>query len=396
MSWLDKYRAASFRNVPFYVRGHDATFGRRNAKHEFPGRDIPYNEDMGRKARGFNVEGYIIGEDYHLVRDKMITASEVRGPGQLVHPYFGTLEVVCDELRVSEVNTERRMCRITFRFSESGDQVFPTTAPDTGLLAETSKDEALETTKEVFVEEYDVASTTVAVLQNVKTATLKAVNKLESDRKYISSASEYKRQLINFKDRVAQLIYSPQEYADELQSLLTFGTYRDSSQEVTSEEDNARTQFEELILMTNFVPDVFISDNDPTHEVQNFIVYSCLAACCSLATVMTYDSVDDAESVRTLLNDKVNEVLFSPALRDELYVRFRDLITKVNTDIDERGTYLSRLIKFTPTEDVPVCNIAFRLYGNLDEYESIIKRNNIRHPGFVKGSVPVEVLINAE
>ena len=50
-SWPQMLNQASFRGVPFAVYGGDARFGRRLALHEYPGRDKPYIEDMGRSTR---------------------------------------------------------------------------------------------------------------------------------------------------------------------------------------------------------------------------------------------------------------------------------------------------------------------------------------------------------
>ena len=63
MAWSDQLRPASFRGVPFVVLAGTVSAGRRLARHEYPQRDIPYMEDMGRRAREYKVEGSIICPD---------------------------------------------------------------------------------------------------------------------------------------------------------------------------------------------------------------------------------------------------------------------------------------------------------------------------------------------
>ncbi|MFX9939048.1 DNA circularization N-terminal domain-containing protein, partial [Acinetobacter baumannii] len=64
MTWRDQLRPASFRGVPFHVTQATGTFGRRSVTHEYPFRDLPYVEDLGRRARTLRIEALLLGEDY--------------------------------------------------------------------------------------------------------------------------------------------------------------------------------------------------------------------------------------------------------------------------------------------------------------------------------------------
>src|SRR5688572_26751846 len=93
--WLQNFRQASFRGVGFLIDSVDSQFGRHVVTHEYPQRDIPFSEDLGRKARRFSMTAYLVGGDYMLARDVLIAACELPGSGLLVHPYQGELQVVC-------------------------------------------------------------------------------------------------------------------------------------------------------------------------------------------------------------------------------------------------------------------------------------------------------------
>ncbi|QEL49867.1 DNA circularization N-terminal domain-containing protein [Enterobacter sp. LU1] len=88
-SWLFKLQPASFRGVPFKVSGDEGTFGRRATTHEYPLRDVPFTQDMGRKARRYSVSAYLVGNDYMSQRDRLLTALEQGGSATLIHPYYG-------------------------------------------------------------------------------------------------------------------------------------------------------------------------------------------------------------------------------------------------------------------------------------------------------------------
>ena len=83
---------ASFNGARSPLREHRRESGRRIVEHQFPKKDLPYAEDMGRSAREFTVRGYCIvfpfdtGDglrtiDYTVVRDLLIAALEAEGPG---------------------------------------------------------------------------------------------------------------------------------------------------------------------------------------------------------------------------------------------------------------------------------------------------------------------------
>ena len=126
MAWRDRYLPASFRGVRFHVRAHENTGGRRLQTHQYPGSDEPFTEDLGRRAREFSVEAYIVGDDYMERRDALLDACEKGGPGTLIHPYRGQREVACDRYRLSESTAEGRMCRITLELVEAGRNRHPT------------------------------------------------------------------------------------------------------------------------------------------------------------------------------------------------------------------------------------------------------------------------------
>lgn len=124
-SWQDNLRPASFRGIPFFVEAAGIDGGRKTVRHEYPFRDVSFVEDMGRRARDFPVEAYVLGADYFTDRDALWEALE-RGPsfigpatGELVHPYYGTLQVVVDTFHVRENVREGGIARFSIVFRES-------------------------------------------------------------------------------------------------------------------------------------------------------------------------------------------------------------------------------------------------------------------------------------
>ena len=127
MAWKDRLLRASFRGVEFGIDSHDTqAAGRRAAIHEYPTQDRPLAEDLGRRTKRYEINGWIVGENYDRTRDRLIRACDQAGPGELVHPYLGTVQALCLELDVSERTSEGRMCRVTLRCVDAGTNEFPT------------------------------------------------------------------------------------------------------------------------------------------------------------------------------------------------------------------------------------------------------------------------------
>jgi prophage DNA circulation protein len=126
-----------FRGARFHVDTGVRESGRRVVQHEFPKRNVPYGEDMGRRAREFTVRGYIVvyphdGNDdlqkrnYIPQRDKLVTALETDGPADLQLPLLGVLNVLCTRYRVTEEEKFGGYCVFDMSFYEYGQ------APATG------------------------------------------------------------------------------------------------------------------------------------------------------------------------------------------------------------------------------------------------------------------------
>jgi len=131
MSWRDQLRQGSYRGALFHIESADTEAGRRTARHDYPGRDLPFVEDLGRKGKEFTVECFVLGADYMAARDALLAACDQAGPGTLVHPYRGELTVVCTNARVRETTREGGMARFTLTFVEAGENRDPLAAPDT-------------------------------------------------------------------------------------------------------------------------------------------------------------------------------------------------------------------------------------------------------------------------
>ena len=134
--WRDALMPASYRNAQFHVEAGSRENGRRIVVHEFPKRDVPYSEDMGRKAFEFTVRCYCIAypfntdrvlyqRDYRIGRDALIDELEREGAGILQLPLLPPMSVVVQKYRITEEQKTGGYCTFDISFVESGQQRKP-------------------------------------------------------------------------------------------------------------------------------------------------------------------------------------------------------------------------------------------------------------------------------
>ncbi|WP_174296539.1 DNA circularization N-terminal domain-containing protein [Sphingomonas bacterium] len=133
---------ASFRGALFAVLSDDVGGGRRIVVHQYPGRDAPWAEDMGRAARTFHFRGFIVDGDVifasgpiQLQRALLLAAFEAKGSGLLTHPTLGVLSVSVTRFAIGQDLGAGRMSSIEVEFVESGSRQFPSLLATSGLAS---------------------------------------------------------------------------------------------------------------------------------------------------------------------------------------------------------------------------------------------------------------------
>ncbi|QIG93804.1 MULTISPECIES: DNA circularization N-terminal domain-containing protein [unclassified Bradyrhizobium] len=150
--WRQSLMPASFNGARFHCEANGRESGRRIVQHQFPKKDLPYAEDMGRAAREFNVRGYCIvfpydsgdslyQRDYRQPRDQLVRQLEAEGPGTLQLPTQASQLVVCPRYRLTEEERFGGYCVIDMTFMEYGldPQTFAPAAATATAIVQTSE-----------------------------------------------------------------------------------------------------------------------------------------------------------------------------------------------------------------------------------------------------------------
>ncbi len=416
MNFRDQLQPASFRKVPFEVASADTSVGRRVVVHEFPLSDTPQPEDLGRKAGEFMLDGFIIGDDYIDVKNRLIGALTFPGPGTLIHPSMGTLQVVLAQpgkLRESFIE-KRGMVSFSLTFVEVGVAVQESfAAPDTQQAVEDEADAAYDPCALDFAKKFSVAGAPDWSVASLLAEVDKVSNFLAVVRNGmnlpLAALSAITRSAALFKFNLVALLNKPFDLANaligQIRSLTDLFDWNTPSG--TSSFSAARYTKAPLLAMLGVAsygkpgtatarPTVPLNGTAPRAQqaanqsaVFDLVRRTAVLEAARAVVFQPFPSFDDAVAVRDLVYDAIElELLTAP---DPVYVALAAVRVATVADIAARGLDLTRLSTITLLESVPAIVLSHRLYGTTIYADELVERNNVLNPLVMPGGIPLEV-----
>jgi prophage DNA circulation protein len=383
---------ASFRGVPFFVESSERAGGRRLMIHEFPLRDDPFGEDLGRRARAFRVEGYVLGDDYMIQRDALLEACEDNeGTGELLHPYYGVKRVMCETVTVREARADCGIAQFALEFRETPSQApVPTTDSDATDQVSDAADAANSATDTEFQSKYNATGLPPFALTSAETALKNATSGLKDKLGPVITATQEAAQVSSELTLIAaeasSLVRTP---------ALIVGRFLDVLSGMAQTVQNSPGDMMNALIAAYSVdlgPAVIATTTTRTTELANQTaltsalrrVFAIEAA--RLAPRVAYASTDDAIATR----DQLSSILDAEAgtADDVAYPAIVDLRSHVQQAVPGDSVFAS-VVSVTRAGQIPTLLLAYQLYGSVDLEADIIARNDVVHPGFVSGTLKV-------
>lgn len=393
MSWRDQLQPASFRGVPFHTEGADASIGRRTETHEYPGRDVPWIEDLGRRARTLSLDGYVLGADYMAARDRLIAALEAAGPATLVHPYWGALTVVCTDCRVSESSREGGMARFSMAFAEAGAQQFPAARTDSAQTVAARADQTRDASRAAFVVEYGVEALPGWVAESAEStlgAALREIDDLAAQlTPDLSLLAELQLEAARVAGTLAALVRAPVILAAQVQARV------EALARIPQRPADALAAL--AALFSAAPPTVAAATTRANQQAAlntaataALVRQLALAEAARLIPDAAFDSVSEAAAARDAVLAAIDaEQAITPD--DTLFGALTALAAATTRAVAARADSLARLGTVRFNGPLPALVVAQRVYGDARRADEIVARNRVRHPGFVPGGVALEV-----
>ena len=429
----ENLRPASFRGVAFEVESHSESGGRRLELHEYPLRDTPYAEDLGKKAGKWQIEAFLISRKnsgYVERRDKLREALNASGPGTLIHPYLGELSVSVDGYSLKETTREGGYCTFSISFVEAGQPVEPDVEKDTAANVLDKAEAAKEAVTAGFLDEYMPLLEDLEGLAGKVPALLsEATAFLGTPLSILSRVQSAASSVLALPERLASRILGYLGTIRQLGGIATSGLKMNALTALLGKK-SAGTASPWLVTSNGVIagivgetswpqagdgsigggtstpggasgggtpspetPGVIASTvaNRAETPLIDLIVAGAVIEAAIESADADYGTADDALASRDAGLEAIDEVQRANC-SDAVFTALSELAVAVNDDLTTRGAELPKIGSATLSMSMPALAASYRLYGDVGQADSIVARNRIRHPGRVPGGVPLEVI----
>jgi prophage DNA circulation protein len=383
---------ASFRGVPFLVESSERSGGRRVQVHEFPLRDDPFAEDLGRKARTFRIDGYVIGDDYLTKRDALQVALEdVAGPGEFVDPFHGVKRAMCVGLSVRSTRAEGGIAMFAIEFTETPAQApTPTEVVDSAEQVADHADVAITAINAEIVEQYDVTGLPAFAIESAEAALVQATEGLGAA---LEPAVTTSQELAELTGRVAlltaqasSLVRQPAEVLVEFREMIT--GLVDTAEDAPGAVMDALLEAYGVDLGAAVTPVTSTRERELANQTALVAGLRRVMAieAARLAPLVPYVSIEEATEARDRVAAQLEEQ--AAGAEDAAYPALVNLRSGVLRAVPG-DTAFARIVTVTRNVATPSLLLAYQLYGSVELELDIVERNNVRHPGFLAGELQV-------
>lgn len=430
-TWRDDLLPASFRGIKFLIEQATVPVGRKGQLHEYPQRDEPFFESLGKQSQVHKVSAFVIGDDCFERRDKLLEALEKEGPGELVHPWLGRMQVDVGECDLSHSRPEGGMARLELTFYPSKPRRFPTGTANTQQQVVKSSETLLQSA----LRRYKAA---MALVDKARINMIGMRNGLSNVYAIIQRQfTPFLGLFTNLSGFIQSLVNSPSAlgalFSSYFSDFSTSGLFRTGVSRSSSSSGQGTSgagtvtapsyrssvavasQHAEAVASINTVPPAGGTDTTAAAQavadlvqdallVQVALIISEMPVATQPVTVESTPSIDHqaAQPVERPevpvaddvieLRDALSEAIWNASLKadPEHYQALntlRQALVKHLTAVAASGV---RLVDITPAETLPALVLAYRRFGDATRAGEVVQRNRIQHPGFVP-AVPLKI-----
>lgn len=422
MNWRTARQQASFRGVPFFVDTDDQPAGHRTQVHEYPGRDLPFVERLGKQTDEIKVSGFVAGDDCLEQRDRLIEAVETPEPGELVHPWRGTLMVSVIKCDYAHSRHEMGVVRFELVFvRDDGALRYPATTRNMASSLNAAADEI----KISAIDRFNAAMESIDMTQLRLDAVVQPLGTvIHHVNAVYSNVSDF---LGDATTMVNTIMSGPQAFAEGLFALVNepaqmFGGFYQRAQGLISlfsvSQKSTRVQaLEGTIIPSGRTVSTFVTAVKGL--AQDVIVADVVRNVAVMPPRVTHQPAPGAVSVETaprtasFTMDGGADITTSMLGRDDEALPVADDVLDMRTDLDDmlwriaeqsppehfqavsdaRGLVSqhlirvarqgARLVNVQNRMQQPALVAAYRHYGDATRATEIVARNRIVHPGFL-------------
>lgn len=244
LAGIDTLQTASFRGVEFECLYTRDTLARDTVTYAFPYHDGAVVEDQGLKPVNFRLSAFLFGNDWKQQLKTLITAFKSSGPGELIHPLYGSIP----RAQFLEAGIEKQVepldaVTVELVFIESGEAQ--------ALFSAASADQASESITSTGSSLLDSAASAFSTaMKDIRTLEngIERINTMVAQGEYLLDS--VREEIQGATASVSNLLDTPSALVSDLKSLvstfsdtlsLTGSSVKSDWQQVTQLADKALT-----------------------------------------------------------------------------------------------------------------------------------------------------------
>lgn len=388
MSFLDRLRSARYRSpsgaeFEFLFSELSRAGGKKAATHELPQQDYAEVQDLGNTATRFPLSIFFQGADYDRTADAFYAALEERGPGILLHPRWGDLNVQpLTFLQKEQFVDHARVATFEIEFIRVITPTYPFSAAQLEEQIGSKMDDLEDTQVAAFADNFspesaaDLIKTKDDLVGSAQTLHDKIAGVIAAAGETATDFEQQFNDFIRDVDELAQdapalgeafinLVRTPARVAVGIwQKIIGFGACLQT-------------------LISEIVPTTSTQAASKTMQVA--AVGSALAESCLAGTVNTRaEAVAIAETIKQALADGLVSIEDSESSVDG-YDAARDVLSQLKAILDDASALmLERSFSLRierrivlQSERTPL-DLVYDFYGEIDSLDDFIEQNHLR------------------
>jgi prophage DNA circulation protein len=396
---------ASFKGANFLVDEAEYISGRKVAIFEYPNQDTRNVEDLGLLPPIIEINGIITGDNYYAARDALIAALTSPGSGELVHPFYGQMTVTADPFRLREsmTNFGAALFRMTFYTSSALPQpsLANNSLPQIGRLSEQLQGGILDDFESIYYLIYNAQQNYSAALSKMNSF-VATLNRLTFGAiGNLSELNEFTSGLNNFSANLTQYVGDATSLGSQTQGVLTSlnnisstpsTQYSINSQLFSFGSDDVPIsippQVNSLQSSSNsayYIREERLRNN---YSINNLVNVSVIANAYVNASLMTYQSQDEIDTIQAQLEEQYQFIINSTGISPDTIGLLEDLRLQVTYLLEKLSVNVNRVISiYTPT--IPLTILTYNYYGSLDDREPLSILNQLYNPALTSGDINI-------
>lgn len=397
-SWKDRLRPASYSGIVFHVREEEFSGGRRAVVHQYPLRDRPFVEELGSEPRTFQVDGYLVGDDFAARRDLLVEKLGGPSPGfpkrtgrTLVLPTVGAVKVLCRSFLVRDSTEEGRMCRFSASFVEVGEELQPTPTPEPAGQA----DAAAAALGEAGAAELEDGAEVDGVIEQAREAVSGVVLGAVATLRRLDVFSGPTREVAHLEDlltrlvaEVEVLVTAPADLAARVLEAL------DQVLDAASSASGALEAYRSLFShppLEDLGDDGQAAIAEENHRLAvELMRLAAVAGAVRAAARVDFETLEDAQEVRDELSGEIDSL--EEEAGDDVLSSLAALRAVLGRSVPPPARDLPSLRTIRLPATRAALPLAFSLYQDEARADEVVRRNAVRHPLRVPGFTDLRVL----